>query len=793
MHRFAGMGALMLLLLAGFSAGAAENVLVSTPDEKMITLRNNHDWHFKADPTAGRITVRFKHRLDFPRLAGWCPCWQIQVNGQLVTPQATRSYSRLLNKPQDMTHVDHGNFQVADGTKWYSLYSPDYTSAEKKFYPKTPEAYRVVLDITDFVKKDQDNIVKLRFGAELESYYKKQGLKRKPALGVIDFQIVQDTDVQSPLAPHVEPPVYIVTGPAPQVKYTWKSTPENVTVEVPGAQYQVESSFSLPGGGFAKLGGNQLKTKFYTVKREIRDAQDHLTVFDTITNTTDRLIGLKIDYSTALNGADPVYVAGDALPSRTKVEDGRNPSVFLAWPQHKSGIGLLAEDDVFRVQNIQYCQKGRAGIKSETFALSPGETRTVEWSIYPTASSDYFDFINAVRRNWDVNFTIKGGFHISLNAFVNYTPEKSRKLVDDLGLYYNALGVLFWRHMGGEYAKRANEVHGAALLDDECRGMLLPSTPTTFKVEPMRDWVRLVFATARKHTPKLKVLLYTHNQLSYEIDDFKKYPNDFLSEENLKPHVLEQTHYFIPTDTNAYGKNYMRLIRFICSEYDVDGIYQDEINYSHKRKTYNMWDQVSVELNKQNEVTRKIGYVPLLKLKFTLGVMDYVINERKLEYVGNFAPETRSERRFKFPRFEETYNSNWVFLSHLYTPIQLGDMLTYGNTPTDGMADIRNALKHGALYYHYSNTTMAPTISRQMFPFTPVEIHSGYLIGRERILTIYSGEYGISGERKPYKALVYGPDGKLVPDHPYENKDTADGMKCKIILPKNYCAVLIKQ
>ena len=152
----------------------------------------------------------------------------------------------------------------------------------------------------------------------------------------------------------------------------------------------------------------------------------------------------------------------------------------------------------------------------------------------------------------------------------------------------------------------------------------------------------------------------------------------------------------------------------------------------------------------------------LLKLDFTLDLFDHVMNKRGKLFIGNFSPETRSERRFRFPRFEETYSSRWIALSHLYTPIQLGDMLTYANTPKDMAADQRMALKRGALYYHYCGGTGCPTLSSKMFPFTPVELHGGWLVGKERILTAVSGEFGWRGESPEVDVFVFDELGREV-------------------------------
>jgi len=52
-------------------------------------------------------------------------------------------------------------------------------------------------------------------------------------------------------------------------------------------------------------------------------------------------------------------------------------------------------------------------------------------------------------------------------------------------------------------------------------------------------------------------------------------------------------------------------------------------------------------------------------------------------------------------------------------------------------------------------------ISRYVFPFTPVELHAGYLLGQERIISIHSGNYGWPGERCLVQVRHFDKDGKL--------------------------------
>ena len=252
---------------------------------------------------------------------------------------------------------------------------------------------------------------------------------------------------------------------------------------------------------------------------------------------------------------------------------------------------------------------------------------------------------------------------------------------------------------------------------------------------------------------------------------------------------------FVPTKDNLYGRDFMRLVDWNIDYFGLDGLYLDEVNHCNSRIYYgtNMWDGATVELDELGNVKRKLSYVCLLKLDFTLALFDQIMNRRGKLLVGNFSPETRSERRFRFPRFEETYSHRWIALAHLYTPIQLGDMLTYANTPRDMAADQRTALKRGALYYHYVGNTGCPSLTSKMYPFTPIELHGGWLVGKERILTAVSGEFGWRGEKPDVDVFVFDELGREVKDYPYSVKDTEKGRMFMLELKADHCAALVKR
>ena len=166
MKRLIALTVLLLPLLTG----AEETVLVHQPQECFIGLHDNQVWNLPPWDGKGRVVVSFEQRLDFPRLGGWNPCWQILVNEQLLTAMADRNSTRLLNKGLSAIHADYGVSRVCNGDKWYALYSPDYEQAVPKFLPANFEAYKIKLDISDVLSQQEQNVLRIRFGSELESH-----------------------------------------------------------------------------------------------------------------------------------------------------------------------------------------------------------------------------------------------------------------------------------------------------------------------------------------------------------------------------------------------------------------------------------------------------------------------------------------------------------------------------------------------------------------------------------------------------------------------------------------------
>ena len=208
-------------------------VLLNDAGETRILNRQNHEWGFPpADPSVGRVVVSFRHRIDFPKPAGWCPCWQIEVNGKPLTAMATRSETRLLNKPYELKHRHHGRF-VADNRsdKWYSLYLPEFDTADSLFSPPTPEASRVALDISDIVSSTYTNVVKIRCHVPRGPYAINKITDRKPGIVVGEFTVRQEK-VQSRLPRIVQRELRASLDEAPPVEFSVERNQEAMKLSI---------------------------------------------------------------------------------------------------------------------------------------------------------------------------------------------------------------------------------------------------------------------------------------------------------------------------------------------------------------------------------------------------------------------------------------------------------------------------------------------------------------------------------------------------------------------------------
>jgi len=167
------------------------------------------------------------------------------------------------------------------------------------------------------------------------------------------------------------------------------------------------------------------------------------------------------------------------------------------------------------------------------------------------------------------------------------------------------------------------------------------------------------------------------------------------------------------------------------------------------------------------------------------------LRERGRLLMANTQPATRTMTRQKILRFVETGSYAAVTGTHLGCPWALGNH-HMEKTHADATRHVRRILDHGAVYCgHYYYREPAPwNFTDVMYPITPVEIHEGVVLGKERIHTARSGRFGWpDGSRAD--VYVVSSDGARVAAGMVEEV-TDDGKRLyEIRMPSDHFAVLV--
>jgi hypothetical protein len=427
------------------------------------------------------------------------------------------------------------------------------------------------------------------------------------------------------------------------------------------------------------------------------------------------------------------------------------------------------------------------GLADEQLGIAPGASVTLEWNIYPTPENatragDYWDFVNAVRRDWGSNITIPGPF-----AFVpRFNPDDPMQDSSKPAQYYadwvrnrglKILGGNIGRFPDAKYA------HGTAIL----------SSPQFEDAE--RRFVEKLHSTA----PDVKYLSYFHAQISNEPNGETKYADSRLLDDKGQqlsyPYAYKMPLY-LPTPDNSYGKALWKVIHADLDTIKADGLYWDEMNWSMLRYTNSgPWDNHTVTIDpKTHAVTGKRSNVTLLMQPLQLDVVHYLRDHGK-SIIANTEPITRTMLNEKIPRFVETQSYSSLINTRFGTPIGLGNHIVEKGQ-ADTARQIRDMLQYGAVYYadtQYKEKTPPtwPFVS-VMFPITPVELRAGMVLGKERIQTAISGNFGWPDGAA---ADVYVIDGKGNRVASPQEKDVGkDGKHLyEIRMPSDHFAVLVKK
>ena len=484
---------------------------------------------------------------------------------------------------------------------------------------------------------------------------------------------------------------------------------------------------------------------------------------------------------------------------------GCNPTGWFSTG--KDALAWVVEDDIFRC-HLEASVKRRPDMRhlcsfgSRRVGVPAGKTHVFEFTVYPALQGDYFDFLNRLRKDWQVpEVTLPGPF-ITFRSLLNRS-EVYRNLANDP------------EAMKAYFARRNARVFTINPWFEYWDGMAFKDR------NGYKDHVRKVMDTIRAVVPDAKFLasLETYTYYVTEADFTTPAPPDFSYDKatpgtirrvmespfadsatllhngslDLYPDKDEvgavrkalklQVH---PVIGNFFYKRRLDEYKFLFDEAGLDGVYQDMFGFSSANSIIHTgWDGFSISVHPNGKIATKFTHLGPLTAPARAEWLKYILGRNKIALCNFGAPTTRAMQTIPYMNFCEAAGNgigrqdlnamppeaSGVVMNQLSTPMGYGPHRSEEVDAPQLMKRVRAYLRHGCLFVHTSMRNTFPTEGprsgeygpiNHMFPITPVELHRGWVKGRERIVSCVSYSTLWERQAKPV-ALRFDAVGREIP------------------------------
>lgn len=574
------------------------------------------------------------------------------------------------------------------------------------------------------------------------------------------------------------------------------------TVKCAGAEYYVQDSFSFPGKGamdfstFAladpenpptvKRNGDSVTitacNAFFKIERIVTlfDGQFHVT--DTITNISGKDQGMRTRFVTTSKTplrASQTYISG--LPDKHFLDGmcGQNPTFFTQGTAGGS-LGIYVYDDLLRNQS-GFLRTRRDLILDNGHLGFPASGRqavkTLVRRFYPMPGGTYFDFVNRIRRDLNLNRLMSGLF-----GFVSkpMTVPSIKHYALTQWFEWDANSRWSSREDYKQRRRKESALIKKMIPGAKCIGRM-ESNILNIKRASLPGGEKLPDGRRGKGGGVYGLELTEEQNAILRNSPF----SDSLMR-NAKGHAVVDTGYAHPGDLNllvhfAEGnyrlKHVLEQIDYILDDVGLDGVYLDQFVPgcdqeldNNKRCSYDKWDQCTVDLNPDGTIRRRIYDYITAGSSARAKIVRHVAAKGGLMYNNNHPVtlETNGLPSYSFcetggPGTEmEVKHGSKPALLRCHALAQLsGSPISLGYqepTPKELSGKIYNraviiGLRHGILYAQYGvipDPKFGGSFATDyMYPITPVELGEGFIIGKERIISCVSRKFTVKSERKP--------------------------------------------
>ncbi|MFP3903354.1 MAG: sugar-binding protein, partial [Armatimonadota bacterium] len=725
-------------------------------------------------PTAGEATVTFetadvpddkaaflffKARIPRDAPAGWTRGLRLSLNDQTIEGD------RLTNRPAtSMRRVGIEATFISPTGEIVVPYGPDFTTADDSSsygLMGNVKLHEYEFEITDLLADDENSL-------HLQSLTDR-GSDRDIIVGDMVVRIKTPPPAPPPKAPAPTGPIATIEPGRDFSTDFSVQQPDNATLQITvgDKQFTVQSRFSAPDGTW-KTGSCDL----FTHARAFEQHPECIIIRDTFTNLTRDVVPVMQRHECDAGGNfTRGWVAGiSPAGGDLTTQSSHNPSSYAVTED--AGLGMMPLNDEFQVHVTNSWLDGTLGLSDNSFVLRPGAEYTAEWVIIPTETADFWDFVNIARRVRDVNFTMKYqfGFLSPGRLTDDWDDDTLKRFIENRGVDISCSSR-------GRARYKGRVPHGTAFQEVDHQVFV-----------DLKERIKRLF-------PDVLFTVYFHCFLDVHDEALERFYDDRRLRSNGEQGIYsrEYMRLFNPTLDNDFGPAIAKNVDIILDTIGADGVYWDEVAYSKYKYHYGEpWDGCTADIDPEtHEITRLKSSVTLICLPFQMKLMNRIMSEGVL--TANGMPQTRSHAQLQYQAFTETGSISNCLRAILYTPIALGDHRTE-RTVLDAYRWMLKALDYGCVYNWYSQTVFPeyPTLASHMFPITPMELHEGYIIGEERIVTKVSGTYGW-GDASDHEVFVFDDTGREDPDFEAPFHTVDEKTYTELRLPEDYSAAIIRK
>ena len=764
----------LLPVVFGDGNGKAQPPVRAIPIQQSAKVPQQQSLAFTFDspavPEGEDPFIFFKARFHREKVAGFAArmLW-VAVNGKRVTGD------RIANRPQKSLYMSgkEATFIAPDGGITVP-YAPNTAAFDKHPY------YRLIGNVKG-CEYEFNLAGLLKQGENTVTFHNVASTQLQGDYGVVLEDVELRLKAKGATAVELKP---APTGPLPVYEprrdfpKTWSHLEQHqgtIGLNVDDETFTIASTFTAPDGKTYRG-----SCPFYTHTREVIERGEWIEVRDTFKNLTNEHVPIIQAHTCSVGSerAKDVYLSCVRMPTgQGRKSEPANPTAFVTTTG--SGLGMLPLNDVFRVHGDQSASEDAIAIGDRHFVLKAGSEYTAEWAVVPVAKPDLWSFINAVRRMTNVNFTMR-----VLSAFLAH-GESTYQWSDTMLRNFIARKSANVISKGLYCAKWKGRVPQGLAWQE-----LLKNPKNRAYYTDARDRIKKLFPDGR-----VKFGLYYHCFIDVMDENCEQYRDCRRLDANGNHMAYSLDHYklYVPTLENEFGRAIGKGIDIRLDELGADAFYWDEYNQSRGAYTYapSMWDDCSADIDpKTYKIRRLKGAVHLLSLPFLEHHIKRVID--RVPAFFNGAPFSRTLADLHFQCFTETGSITNCHRVVLYTPVALGDHLTE-RSQKDAYGVMLKALDWGCLYAWYSNIVIPThkTITEHMFPATPIELHEGFIICEERIVTNRSGLFGW-GDRSAFKVHVYDREGRITKATEAKQVTQNGRTYAEVRIPEGYSAAIVR-